>query len=105
MLRGSVLIGLLVVLVSAAPAAAAGPLFVLVTKSGSSESLSYFGYSFGTTLASAGTNFQHREEQVTYTQQSIIRPTLIDQFQMRAQCLDQFDIPGIQLIGRSHRVA
>jgi hypothetical protein len=36
----------------------------------------------GTTLASAGTNFQHREEQVTYTQQSIIRPTLINQFQM-----------------------
>lgn len=51
MLRGSVLIGLLVALVSAAPGAAAGSLLVLVTKSGSSESLSYFGYSFATLAA------------------------------------------------------
>jgi outer membrane receptor protein involved in Fe transport len=36
----------------------------------------------GTTLATAGTNFQHREEQVTYTQQTIIHPTLLAQFQV-----------------------
>jgi hypothetical protein len=36
----------------------------------------------GTTLASAGTNFQHREEQITYTQQTIIHPTLLLQFQI-----------------------
>ncbi len=36
----------------------------------------------GTTLASAGTNFQHREEQLTYTQQTIVRPTLVNQFQI-----------------------
>jgi outer membrane receptor protein involved in Fe transport len=36
----------------------------------------------GTTLASAGTDFQHREEQVTFTQQTIVRPTLVNQFQI-----------------------
>jgi carboxypeptidase family protein/TonB-dependent receptor-like protein len=36
----------------------------------------------GITLVSAGTNFQHREEQVTYTQQTIVRPTLVSQFQV-----------------------
>ncbi|HZR23547.1 MAG TPA: carboxypeptidase regulatory-like domain-containing protein [Vicinamibacterales bacterium] len=36
----------------------------------------------GTTLATAGTNFEHREEQVTYTQQTVIRPTLLGQFQI-----------------------
>jgi hypothetical protein len=36
----------------------------------------------GTTLASAGTNFEHREEQVTYTQQTVFRPTLLNQFQV-----------------------
>src|SRR5262245_5322922 len=36
----------------------------------------------GTTLVSAGTNFEHREEQVTYTQQTILRPTLVTQFQV-----------------------
>ncbi|HEV3215137.1 MAG TPA: TonB-dependent receptor [Vicinamibacterales bacterium] len=35
----------------------------------------------GTTLASAGTNFAHREEQITYTQQTIFSPTLVNQFQ------------------------
>jgi hypothetical protein len=35
----------------------------------------------GITLATAGTNFEHREEQVTYTQQNIFRPTLLNQFQ------------------------
>jgi hypothetical protein len=36
----------------------------------------------GTTLVSAGTNFEHREEQVTYTQQTIIHPTLLAQFRL-----------------------
>jgi hypothetical protein len=36
----------------------------------------------GTTLATAGTNFSHNEQQVTYTQQTIIRPTLLHQFQI-----------------------
>jgi hypothetical protein len=36
----------------------------------------------GTTLVSAGVNFEHREEQITYTQQTIIRPTLVSQFQV-----------------------
>jgi carboxypeptidase family protein len=36
----------------------------------------------GTTLATAGTNFEHREEQLTYTQQTVIRPTLLNQFQV-----------------------
>src|SRR4029077_11492575 len=33
-------------------------------------------------LASAGTTFRHHEQQVTYTQQTIFRPTLLNQFQM-----------------------
>jgi outer membrane receptor protein involved in Fe transport len=36
----------------------------------------------GTTLASAATTFKHHEQQVTYTQQTILRPTLVNQFQM-----------------------
>jgi carboxypeptidase family protein len=36
----------------------------------------------GTTLATAGTNFAHNEQQLTYTQQSIIRPSLVNQFQL-----------------------
>jgi hypothetical protein len=36
----------------------------------------------GTTLASAATTFKHHEQQVTYTQQTIIRPSLVNQFQM-----------------------
>jgi hypothetical protein len=36
----------------------------------------------GTTLASAATSFTHHEQQVTYTQQTILRPTLLNQFQM-----------------------
>ena len=36
----------------------------------------------GMTLASAGTTFKHHEQQVTYTQQTILRPTLLNQFQM-----------------------
>lgn len=36
----------------------------------------------GTVLASAGTTFTHHEQQVTYTQQTTLRPTLLNQFQM-----------------------
>ena len=36
----------------------------------------------GTTLASAATTFKHHEQQVTYTQQTILRPTLLNQFQV-----------------------
>jgi Carboxypeptidase regulatory-like domain/TonB dependent receptor len=36
----------------------------------------------GTTLASAGVDFEHREEQVTYTQQTVIRRNLVAQFQL-----------------------
>ena len=36
----------------------------------------------GTTLASAATTFKHHEQQVTYTQQTILRPTLLNRFQM-----------------------
>jgi hypothetical protein len=35
----------------------------------------------GTTLASAANTFTHHEQQVTYTQQTIIRPSLVNQFQ------------------------
>ena len=36
----------------------------------------------GTTLASAARTFTHHEQQVTYTQQTILRPTLLNQFQL-----------------------
>jgi hypothetical protein len=36
----------------------------------------------GTTLASAASTFTHHEQQVTYTQQTILSPTLLNQFQM-----------------------
>ncbi|MEP7118084.1 MAG: TonB-dependent receptor [Acidobacteriota bacterium] len=36
----------------------------------------------GLTLASAGTTFTHHEQQLTYTQQTALRPTLLNQFQM-----------------------
>ena len=36
----------------------------------------------GTTLASAATTFKHHEQQVTYTQQTVLGPTLVNQFQM-----------------------
>ncbi len=36
----------------------------------------------GVTLASAGTSFTHHEQQITYTQQTTIRPTVIHQFQL-----------------------
>src|SRR4029077_6251693 len=37
----------------------------------------------GTTLASAATTFKHHEQQITYTQQKIWRPTLLNQLQVR----------------------
>jgi hypothetical protein len=36
----------------------------------------------GTTLASAATSFTHHEQQVTYTQQTILSPALLNQFQI-----------------------
>jgi hypothetical protein len=36
----------------------------------------------GTTLGSAATTFTHHEQQITYTQQTIVRPTLLNQFQV-----------------------
>ncbi len=36
----------------------------------------------GTTLASAATTFKHHEQQITYTQQTVWRPTLLNQFQV-----------------------
>jgi hypothetical protein len=36
----------------------------------------------GTTLATAASTFKHHEQQVTYTQQTILSPTLLNQFQM-----------------------
>ena len=41
------MIGLVVALAIAVSAAAAGSTFVVITKSGKSESLAYFGYTFG----------------------------------------------------------
>ena len=36
----------------------------------------------GTTLASAGVNFSHNEQQISYTQQTVVRPTLLFQLQV-----------------------
>lgn len=36
----------------------------------------------GTTLGSAGTTYYHRETDLTYNQQTVIRPTLLNQFQI-----------------------
>ena len=36
----------------------------------------------GTTLASAASTFTHHEQQITYTQQTIVSPTLLNQFQV-----------------------
>lgn len=36
----------------------------------------------GTTLASAGTNFRHHEQQLRYTQQTALSPTVVNQFQI-----------------------
>jgi hypothetical protein len=36
----------------------------------------------GTTLASAASTFTHHEQQLTYTQQTIVSPTLLNQFQV-----------------------
>jgi hypothetical protein len=38
----------------------------------------------GVTLATAGANFRHHEQSVTYTHQTVIRPTLVNQFQILA---------------------
>ena len=58
----------------------------------------------GTTLASAGTNFAHKEEQLVYTQQSILTPTLVNQFQIlvgheREPTISVSNAPGIVVAG------
>jgi carboxypeptidase family protein/TonB-dependent receptor-like protein len=58
----------------------------------------------GTTLPSAGVNFEHREEQVTYTQQTLIRPTLLGQVQLlvgheREPTVSVSAAPGIVVAG------
>jgi hypothetical protein len=58
----------------------------------------------GTTLATAGTNFEHKEQQVVYTQQTVIRPTLLHQFQIlvgheREPVSSVSSAPGIVVAG------
>ena len=58
----------------------------------------------GTTLATAGVNFEHREEQVTYNQQTILRPTLFLQLQVlvgheREPTASVTQAPGIVVAG------
>ena len=58
----------------------------------------------GTTLATAATTFKHHEQQVTYTQQTILRPTLVNQFQMligheREPTTSRTADPGIVVAG------
>jgi len=58
----------------------------------------------GTTLPTAGTDFEHREEQLTYTQQTVLRPTLLAQFQLlvgheREPTVSTFPDRGIVVAG------
>src|SRR5476651_1075672 len=58
----------------------------------------------GTTLASAATTFTHHEQQVTYTQQTVLRPTLLNQFQVlvgheREPTVSASAAPGIVVNG------
>ena len=58
----------------------------------------------GTTLASAATTFTHHEQQVTYTQQTVMRPTLLNQFQVlvgheREPTVSASAAPGIVVNG------
>ena len=58
----------------------------------------------GTTLATAASTFKHHEQQVTYTQQTILRPTLLNQFQMlfgheREPTLSALPTPSIVVNG------
>ena len=58
----------------------------------------------GTTLASAASTFTHNEGQVTYTQQTILSPTLVNQFQMligheREPTVSAVSTPGIVVVG------
>jgi len=58
----------------------------------------------GTTLPSAGSNFAHKEEQITFTQQTIFRPTLVNQFQLlvgheREPTTSVSETPGIVVAG------
>jgi Carboxypeptidase regulatory-like domain len=58
----------------------------------------------GTTLASAASTFTHHEQQVTYTQQTILRPTLLNQLQVlvgheREPTISAFAVRGIVVNG------
>lgn len=58
----------------------------------------------GTTLGSAGTTYYHREMDLTYNQQTVIRPTLLNQFQILVgQELEPMtsvsDAPGVVVNG------
>ncbi len=58
----------------------------------------------GTTLASAASTFTHHEQQVTYTQQTVLRPTLLNQLQVlvgheREPTLSAVDERGIVVNG------
>ncbi len=58
----------------------------------------------GTTLATAASTFKHHEQQVTYTQQTILRPNLLNQFQMlfgheREPTLSALPTPSIVVNG------
>jgi hypothetical protein len=58
----------------------------------------------GTTLASAATTFTHHEQQITYTQQTIFGPMLVNQFQMlfgheREPTTSRRSDPGIVVAG------
>ena len=62
----------------------------------------------GTTLASAATTFKHHEQQVTYTQQTVVRPTLLNQFQVlvgheREPTTSATPDPAIVVAGCVHR--
>lgn len=58
----------------------------------------------GITLASAGANFRHHEQSVTYNQQTIVRPSLVNQFQFlvgheREPTTSTSSAPGLVVAG------
>jgi hypothetical protein len=58
----------------------------------------------GTTLASAASTFTHNEQQITYTQQTIVSPTLINQLQVlfgheREPTVSAVSAPGLVVAG------
>jgi hypothetical protein len=58
----------------------------------------------GVTVGSAGADFTHHEQQLTYTQQTIVHPTLVNQFQIlvgheREPTISRSSDPGIIVAG------